>query len=233
MSLKILIYGEGAADVGTVNLLGEWEEGCIVHLLEKVNPRVTIDFIPPPHKKEVATRTTVSKKGEPKFEGHGKIIQKLILHARLQKMDYDLIAYFGDTDKETGTKNNIIQAKQASQIAYQQVSDAFKYLNVKGIPMIPLRMLESWLLADAQAFFTAFNTKVILPKDPELLWGDKHDPSSNYPKHVLERILNPIRQTSCRQTFCDIAINMNLATLEQKCPISSKPFLDAAKRLIV
>jgi hypothetical protein len=46
-------------------------------------------------------------------------------------------------------------------------------------------MLEAWLLADP-----ALCSPAHLPKrPPDALWGAKHDPASNHPKRVLERIV--------------------------------------------
>lgn len=44
-------------------------------------------------------------------------------------------------------------------------------------------MLEAWLLADPRLP----HPDTPLPKRPEDLWGDKGQPQSNYPKHVLKR----------------------------------------------
>jgi hypothetical protein len=71
--------------------------GCIISLIKKVNNKVSLSYHP------VSKRSlpkTVAQKGKRKFEGHGKNIQKLIILAQLNKIEYDVIIYFGDTDKE-------------------------------------------------------------------------------------------------------------------------------------
>jgi hypothetical protein len=45
------------------------------------------------------------------------------------------------------------------------------------------QMIEAWLLADDGIL----NVPLPAGKAPEDLWGEKKDPSSNYPKHVLRR----------------------------------------------
>ncbi len=53
---------------------------------------------------------------------------------------------------------------------------------------VACEMLEAWLVADPQLP----HPSTPLPKPPEDLWGDKGQPSSNYPKHVLKRcVLEP------------------------------------------
>jgi hypothetical protein len=51
---------------------------------------------------------------------------------------------------------------------------------------VAVEMIEAWLLSDPQLLEPP---SLPLPagRRPEQLWGDKHDPQSNYPKHVLRR----------------------------------------------
>ncbi|WP_410512596.1 hypothetical protein PaeBR_21950 [Paenibacillus sp. BR2-3] len=230
---KVLIYGEGPTDVGVVDLFGNWPKGCIVHLLEKINPLITLDFIHPPHKSDITRVKTLKKKGDFRFEGHAKIIQKLILYANMNHLDYDIVAYYGDTDKETGTRNNEHQAQVASREAYREALSAFTNLHIHGIPIIPLRMLESWLLTDPVAFFKAFGQSVELPARPELLWGDRHDLNSNFPKNKLESVLNSIGLKSSRETFVEIINEINIDTMERQSSISFPPFLNKARELLI
>lgn len=230
MTIRILILGEGATDVGVFDGAGRWLKGCVLKLVEKVNTMKEINYIPV--EKKVLPKT-LPKKGQRKFDGHGKVVQKLIFYSQLKNLDYGLIIYYGDIDKESGTKNTRLQAAKASEQAYKQAYAAFEFFNKKGIAIIPLRMLESWLLADEQAFYKSFGHKVRLPKDPELLWGDKHDPKSNYPKNLLTRILNDTGKSCNRQAFCELVENMDLNILERKCPISFPPFIIKANEYLV
>jgi len=231
-NLKILVYGEGPTDVGIVSN-GQWEEGSVINLIRKINPSKNIVFIPPPPKARVTAIKSTSKRGAPKFEGHGKIIQKLFIYAKKNTIDFDMIVYYGDTDKDSGEKNTEVRARKASEKAYTQANDAFTNLEIEGIPVIPLRMLESWLLSDANAFEQAFSTnRISLPKNPELIWGDKLDPSSNHPKNYLTRVLSTIHLTPSREIFCEITNYINLNTINSACPISFPPFFEVAKRLL-
>jgi len=65
--------------------------------------------------------------------------------------------------------------------------------------MIPLKMIESWLLADEIAFTTCFGkppTRPPLPRQPELIWGDENDQTSNHPKIILKRVLDQYKSQS-------------------------------------
>lgn len=232
MTISVLILGEGSTDVGVVDIYGQWDKGCIINLLEKINPAINLEFIPPPNKRDISTIKTVRKKGDPRLEGHGKIIQKLILLARKNRIVFDLVVYYGDTDKESGTSNTVLQARRASQQAYEQAYEAFSYFDVDGIPIIPLRMLESWLLADERAFLRAFGIQASIPNNPELAWGDKNDPGSNHPKKLLERILNSGGIQSDRESFCELVDHIQIHNLESKCQISFPPFISKARELL-
>ncbi|MFA4885517.1 MAG: hypothetical protein WC601_07065 [Desulfotomaculaceae bacterium] len=229
MPIKILILGEGANDVGIYDFNGQWISGSIINLLTKINDKVELSFIPI-NKKHLPN--TLPMKDRPSLEGHGKVIQKMFFYSYIRKMEYDIMVYYGDTDKEAGTKTTKTQAKKASQVAYKQAYDAFDKFDVKGIAIIPLRMLESWLLADEQAFLNAFDIKVSLPKNPEMLWGDKRDPKSNHPKKTLERILSRFGLNSDTSNFCTIYDNASIPILESKCPISFPPFLMKAQEYL-
>jgi hypothetical protein len=226
MTVNVLILGEGATDVGKPNSSGQWQRGCVLTLIEKINQTVKINFFPV---EKSALPKTLSKKNQKKFEGHGKNIQKLIIYSELNKINHDIVVYYGDTDKTSGTKNTPIQAKNASQVAYLQAYDALHFFGKEGFAIIPLRMLECWLLSDDSSYVKTFGTEIKLPSNPEFLWGDKHDPASNYPKNILERILNNFGSSCSNQTFCELMKNIDLAKLYKKCPISVPPFLDKAK----
>ena len=229
MEIDVLILGEGSTDVGTLNGFGQWEKGCIMILIEKINEQVTLNYIPVQKK---SLPITLPKKDQGKFKGHGKNIQKLVIYSHVNKIAHDIIVYYGDTDKESGVNNSEIQARKASKQAYEQAHEALDFFNKKGFAIIPLRMLESWLLADPTAFERTFGLQIELPNTPELLWGNKNDPESQYPKHVLEKILSRLRTSSNRQVFCDLAQNINLDNLYKHCPISFPPFFDRAKNCL-
>lgn len=221
--------GEGSTDVGETDIYGRWEQGCIIDLLQKFNPVIELDFIAPPPKKDLKKIKTVPKKGAVRIEGHGVNIQKLLFYANLNNLQYDFVVYYGDTDRESGTTNSETSAKRQSAEAYKQAQTAFDIFNVQGIPIIPLRMLESWLLADQNSFLQAFGAQVSLPRKPELLWGKKSDPTSSYPKHELDRVLVQCGESSNRNSFREIMKNSSIKVMSLKCPISFPPFQAAAE----
>ena len=108
----------------------------------------------------------------------------------------------------------------------KKFSDYKEKLNCLAI--VPKEMTESWLLSDKQAFAIAFGSipsRPKLPGKPEMLWGALEDPDSNYPKHVLERVLNQYNITANRDVYDDIAQNCDIDTLILKCPKSFATFV--------
>jgi hypothetical protein len=219
--IKILLLGEGPTDVGTRTYNGTQYKGCVIHLIEKMSAqykqgelnKFQFELVT---KQDINNRDDVTNKHKKKFStlpgrtrkslsGHGKNIQKLIQHAALEEMDYDYILYYGDTDKRSGE----VSPKKASQEAYAEANGAFEQFNIKGIPIIPLRMIESWLLVDSNCF----EGKVKLPKNPELIWGDEKNQTSDHPKNYLQRILTQKHLEPNRQTYCELVDRMSLGTI--------------------
>ena len=141
--IKVLILGEGVNDVGNYNDIGQGIDGSIIRLLSKINDNIELI---PIDKKQLPQ--TVKMKDRPSPQGHGKIIQKMMLYARIKKIEYEAMVYYGDTDREANSKNTEVQARKASRNAYQQAYDAFELYKVKGIAIIPLRMLIFWFLKE-------------------------------------------------------------------------------------
>ena len=67
-----------------------------------------------------------------------------------------------------------------------------------------------------------------VPPWPERLWGDKHDPSSNFPKHVLKRCLG---HDYTSEELGLIGERADLDTMAERCPESFAPFLERARAI--
>ena len=66
---------------------------------------------------------------------------------------------------------------------------------------------------------------------PELLWGDVHDPKSNYPKNYLTRMIASCDKryknySTSMDDFCNIAEATDIDTLRDTCRISFGKFCD-------
>jgi hypothetical protein len=159
-------------------------------------------------------RETVLLSGRRGVHKHVTDIDRLAMSAKKAKCKH--IAYHQDADGNYNAVYNSIKNK------FLDCVDTYSCLAI-----VPKEMTESWLLADEQAYIATFGSKPeYLPKEPEEIWGKKDDPDSNYPKHVMERILGQYNKTPNRDIYEYIAEQSNIDTLKERCPQSFVRFYD-------
>lgn len=231
MRERVLLCGEGPTDYGNPEYgTNRWEEGPVQPIIRKTAS--TLFIFEHVEKNEVKRlRIQRGPRG-----GHGIKAYKLSVIAKKRKIDR-VICYV-DADKLSGKGNKETAARESFLRVYTDIKNGFNDFNerfgsrngrkIQGIPMVPLRMIESWLLSDKNAFFKCFGkypSNPPLPSKPELIWGGKDDPKSNYPKNLMKRVLNQYQgKENNRATFFEIAKRIDIETLRKKCPISFEPF---------
>lgn len=98
------------------------------------------------------------------------------------------------------------------------------------IPMIPLKMIECWMLADEGSHKKLFGLKNPgLAENPELIWGEIKDPSGNYPQRFIRRVLEKVKggKAVCdRNTYFGIAEATFAEVLCERCNIIFPKFCD-------
>ncbi len=227
MTETILLCGEGPTDYGAPEYgTGKWREGPVQAIAGRI-PEGPVAF-EAVDKKDIK-RLRVQGRG---LRGHGVKAFKLCVIAKQKKLD-KVICYV-DADKTAGKGKKEKLAKESYQRVYDEISEGFRGFNashdaeIRGIPMVPLRMIESWLMSDAAAFAACYGshpTNPSLPSRPEFLWGGKSDPRSDYPKNVLRRILEQYPGKECtRETYNELARATSIETLRKRCPISFESF---------
>ncbi len=231
----VLLCGEGSTDYGKPGAsFDQWKEGPVQPLIRNSIER-KISF-------KCLERGSLRDKGKrlqrkrPKVKGKGIQAFKLSIYAK--ENQYDKAILFSDADRTQTTKNDELQAKRQFKKVYDEIDNAFEYFrekyNMTLIPMVALRMIESWLLADENAFERCFKGKPRnppLPPKQEIIWGAKDNPRGNHPKHVLRRVLIQYHQTPCRETFHEIAENIEVNMLRRNCPISYGLFYNDVQNL--
>ena len=249
--IKILIYGEGSTDCGVHEFVTtELLEGPIeVYIRKILGDQEEVEF----------TLTDLTKEKRPKFQRIGKNFGKhgrnAALLMRLAIADKcDCAAYYSDGDlkrccdarqeavcrkRYKGLKDEIVSGFASARVENSTTDE------VHGVAIIPMKMIESWLMGDPNAFSHAFpnggkkgkhkkkhqEQQESCPNQPELDWGAHDDPSSNYPKNRLTRILDVYGKTCNRETFCEIAEHSNMDTLRQTCPISFADFYEQVRKI--
>jgi hypothetical protein len=238
-TLKVLLSGEGPTDSGSREYAEKvwiWDDGPCQVLLRKCSPDFELDIHPTTRRElrvfRVSKRNANFRK-RVRFKGHGELAWKSMVMAA--DKGYHVVVFFADAGKEPGTKNNKTNRKKLFEkiqgdikIGFDTAIEQFT-LEVEGISMVPVRMIEAWLVADAGAFAnaTGIDERLVSSfREPEALWGDEDDPGSNHPKRVINQLLDGSGNNPNRETFVSIAEEIDLNILANCCPLSARPFID-------
>jgi hypothetical protein len=90
-------------------------------------------------------------------------------------------------------------------------------------------MIESWMLADAGAYFEVYHREPNhprLPRRPEMIWGIEGDYNTDHPKNVMELVLRQFFEEPNRDIYVSIAANAHIDILRERCPTSFARFMD-------
>lgn len=228
---QVLLYGEGPTDYGMeAYSTGKWLDGPVQSFMRKICPDIEI--------KCVASlkddRPKVQRKTLQSLHGHAP--EALFLSLKAKEMGKDIAALYIDGDRTPGCRpTKELDCKKRHRELKEQILEGFQSsrCTLSCLPIIPMKMIESWLMSDPQSFPKAFGgeTPLEMPAHPELEWGEKNSPSSNYPKNQLLRILAQYHQGASRENFVALAENSDIQMLRQKCPISFEDFYIRLKEI--
>lgn len=222
--------GKGPTDYGQQRFGStEWEEGPLQTIIRKSDPKKNLEFSYAT--KDEVRNVKIQRRTGVRLKGHGVKAFKLCEIAR-QKGNIDYIICYIDVDRDPGSRKSEHEARNRVQEIHDDIMNGFQQYSVErsqsSIPMVPCKMIESWLLSDGQAFRRAFGTSPSspsLPRHPELIWGAKNDPNSDYPKNYLKRVLDQYHNVSPnRSTYKEIAENTDIDVLRTRCPLSFERF---------
>jgi hypothetical protein len=142
--------------------------------------------------------------------GSYKMISALATVAKLNKCNH--IAYHRNSDRKGYNK------------IYREVNTTLEKIRKSGmscIAIIPKEMIESWVLADEQAYPEVPSNPPLPSKPNEEIWGKE---SVTYPKRYAERVLKQFHQDPVSGIFAEIAEKSRIAVLRKRCPISFGKF---------
>ena len=225
-TIEYLMTGEGVTDFGQ-RVYGStaWEEGPAAVLVrkcaEEVGAEIVLDFV---ERKKVENL----KLGRQLKGLSGKAVPARRFYMLMRNTGYEHGIYYCDADRDAGARNTKHQAEERFHKVYDEVDVGANPdpEDKRVVPMVALRMIESWLLSDENAFQSGKKTgkgkkSVSVPSEPEMLWGDKRDPNSNYPKCYLDRLHQYYYQRDPgREDYVSIAEESSVEVIAQRCPIS-------------
>lgn len=189
--MTICITGEGPSDYGKLDGQGDLVKGAAEGFAERIaeERNIKVEWI-------FVDRRDVErfKLGRRSLRGlKGKAINAAKFRKLASTEQCDKMIYYCDADRDAGAKNS---SEHQAESRYDQIYDEVlhglgdRYPD-QAIPMIPLRMIENWLLADRENLNQIFEVNIRENfGNIEILWGNKEDKNSRYPKNVLERIRN-------------------------------------------
>lgn len=239
MKKKIAVTGEGPTDYGQHGYQSktgqpEWKWGPVRELCILCMTQEEMEEIPefyPVHKEDVKRIKLL--RSDSGLEGRAIPARKFRNLCREQKLEYGI--FYSDADRGENSGKTVHSAEKHFEKIYREVMKGLQADERKNfIPMVPLKMIECWLLGDEKAFYKCFGKIPKLPLNPELIWGDKEKPDSDYPKCYMNRALRQAsggKADSEREIFCELVENMDVETLKEKCAISFRVFYRDFRKL--
>lgn len=241
--MRIAVTGEGPTDYGRREYAAgqwEWKWGPIAIYLKRIAALNNVEIELIPIERERVQEHRLQKRRLSGLEGKAIPSRKFAKLMIGEKCQYGI--YYCDADRETGTKNSSeVQARRQFEKRYNEVRLGLESESSDNkIPMIPMRMIENWIMADQCAIEEVYEKKYgkkVVPANCELLWGEKNDLDSNYPKNYLIRMIRSLdkkyeKEEVGSEAFCSIAEKQNLETLREQCNISFEKFYQDYTKLL-
>lgn len=231
--IKLVVYGEGPDDYGWKDEKGKWKPGSVINFLQKCAKDMEIKLDVCYMEKALIDGKSKIKLARHlrKVEGKGIPARRFSVYAASK--GYTAGIFYCDTDKAPdGSQKDERNCRKHFEKIYSDVKQGLELPDSntwKGIPMISMKMIESWLLSDQEAYKKCFGkepSKVKLPPKPELIWGEKNSPSSDYPKNYMKRVLGQYHEEGNRDNYANIAEETSINVLKEKCPISFAKFYE-------
>jgi len=194
--MEMYLYCEGNADFAV-----------ICSLLKKANGNqgLSVNRV----KRDEIKKWTIHKKPNFKISRAYKMVT--ILATIALKNGNKNIAYHQDADGEY-------------DVRYERITSEFKGPQGAGInclAIVPKEMIESWVLADKNAYPQEPKNPQ-LPTRPEELWGKKN--SDKHPKIYLKKVLEQFHQTPSAEIFSELIEKSTLEIIKERCPKSFGQF---------
>ena len=196
---------------------GVTDYAVIPALIKKIynSQKINIQWI----KRDILKNFRMHRKRDIIISGHYKNIKALAVYSLQNGSKY--IAYHQDADTHYTE-------------VYNAIISEFKPLMGNGffcLAIVPKETIESWLLADDNAY-PAIPCEPKLPSKPEEIWGQKSNTNSNHPYNYFVRVLAQFRLTDNRDVYAQIAENSCIEVLKNRCPKSFGQFYDDVQSFV-
>ena len=215
--VRVMLCGEGAQDIGRVENWSinpgpeEQSEGWLQPLIRKALGESVFSIIPRKKLVRLPGRPAI----KPTPGGHGA--KSSLAKIRAIQECCDVLVFMVDADT-TSIKDwkSIVTEVEAGFDAVDG--------DVHCVACVPLSTSESWLLSDLESWTELGANTIVLPKKPEQLWGERHDPVGNHPKNVFARTCKEANLDDCVETRSLLMTYADPAQISKKCGNSFPPF---------
>lgn len=232
--MKIAITGEGPTDYGKKDFVtGDLVRGAAEGYAETIAQEQCTDIDWYYVAREDVQRFKLSRSLRG-LEEKAVPARRFVGLLQTSPEDIEGAIYYCDADRDSGTDNSSeAVAHKRYDGVYQQVLEGLEVLE-NAIPMIPLRIIENWILGDKNCLKQDFHIKNLpdYSNKTELLWGDKRNPESNYPKCIVDRIRKSADKRYQGTSFYEISKDASIAELKKNCEYSYGRFYDDFVALI-
>jgi hypothetical protein len=218
--LSVLIYlvGEGQNDIGDLALEPVYQrgrEGFLQPIIRRVVSDARIDG------------TKITALGKERVSGVrdalGRKAAQAVALARY--FAADALVFVTDLDKSRKSKD--VRTEYRSKV--DAITTGFTGAEIPCIAGVPARTVEAWVLGDLGALSRVLRSgPPQIPRSPEELWGEPHNPRSNHPKMVLQRCCGG---DIPGDLYSEVASVADLDVLERECPVSFAPFVSELRAL--
>ena len=225
--MKVLVCGEGDHDIGRSTWNARikehiYEEGWMQPILRRLT-EAELELIPARHAELVLLPRDASRH-RPLPPGFGGKALAATFKAKI--LNASVIIFMTDAD----SNNPADWREKVREIDYGFEQSPF---HISGVACVPMSASECWLLTDNDAWISVsgrnggFNETVA-----ERIWGDRHDPEGNHPKHAFNRQCENFGVPDNRETRNEIAQHIEISKIAKNCPISYGGFENSARTIL-
>lgn len=101
---------------------------------------------------------------------------------------------------------------------------------IPAVLALAIECIEAWALSDPDAWLHVFGKVPTLPPQPEALWGNQRDRTSDHPKHVLARCLEEIGRDARGNAAAQLLEHASLDVVASRCPLGFGRFVADLRR---